>query len=130
MMDFWNRSKASAVSIGDFKGSDSIQLEDVAARINGRSIIENITTQFSRGEFTVLLGPNGAGKSTLLKTITGEVNTTAEPRFSAAQAQIGSQSNSQGTFPHCPNTVRYRLILRLRKWSNLVASASLWVNKR
>lgn len=75
MLEFWNRSKANAVSIGDFKGSYSIQLEDVAARINGRAIIENITTQFSRGEFTVLLGPNGAGKSTLLKTITGEVNT-------------------------------------------------------
>lgn len=42
-----------------------------------KSIIEDVSLNFRKGEFVGLIGPNGAGKSTLLNLLTGMLKPTA-----------------------------------------------------
>lgn len=46
-----------------------IELKNISAGYEGKTVLHNINTVFERGKITVLVGPNGCGKSTLLKTI-------------------------------------------------------------
>ena len=46
-----------------------IRAEQVAVRLGGRTIIENIDMEVSNRQFVGIVGPNGSGKSTFLKTI-------------------------------------------------------------
>ncbi|NLY35849.1 MAG: ABC transporter ATP-binding protein [Tissierellia bacterium] len=48
-----------------------LNIENMNAGYNGKSIISNISLSIKPGEFTAILGLNGAGKTTLLKTISG-----------------------------------------------------------
>lgn len=48
-----------------------IELKNVNYRIQGASILKDITLSFAPHRFNVVLGPNGAGKTTLLKIATG-----------------------------------------------------------
>jgi ATPase subunit of ABC transporter with duplicated ATPase domains len=48
-----------------------ITLTDIAKRIGGRTLFENITAAFTEGCRYGLTGPNGSGKSTLLRIIMG-----------------------------------------------------------
>jgi zinc/manganese transport system ATP-binding protein len=48
-----------------------IELQDVQLRLEGRSVLSDITLTIREGEFITILGPNGAGKSTLLKLMLG-----------------------------------------------------------
>ncbi|WP_419160537.1 ATP-binding cassette domain-containing protein [Rossellomorea sp. BNER] len=42
--------------------------------MNGRTIINNVSTLIKEGKITVLLGVNGSGKSTLLKAISNVIS--------------------------------------------------------
>ncbi len=48
-----------------------INLESFSIGYNGRNLLENVDTEFPRGELTALIGRNGSGKSTLLQAIAG-----------------------------------------------------------
>ena len=48
-----------------------IKVNDLQYRINGKSILEDISLEIADGEFAAIIGPNGAGKSTLLKLLLG-----------------------------------------------------------
>ncbi|WP_425410173.1 ABC transporter ATP-binding protein [Hyphococcus sp.] len=48
-----------------------LSLDKVAAEIDGRLIVNDVSLAARPGEFIGLVGPNGAGKSTLLKVIAG-----------------------------------------------------------
>ncbi len=50
-----------------------IQVEKLSVSIGSHHILNHVSTQFQRSQFTVLLGPNGTGKSTLLKAISNEI---------------------------------------------------------
>ena len=52
-----------------------IQLKDISAGYQGKTVVKNITLDFIPGQVTVLLGPNGCGKSTLLKAALGLIPT-------------------------------------------------------
>ncbi|MDE1463688.1 ABC transporter ATP-binding protein [Spartinivicinus poritis] len=51
----------------------SLCLEELCVSLSGKSILKEINTQFTGGDFTSILGPNGSGKTTLLKAIMGMV---------------------------------------------------------
>lgn len=53
------------------------ELRAAGFRINGTTILDDVTTRFRDGRFNVILGPNGAGKSTLLKLATGLTQPTS-----------------------------------------------------
>lgn len=48
-----------------------LQAEDVTYRLNGSTLLRDVTLTVAAGELVGLIGPNGAGKSTLIKTISG-----------------------------------------------------------
>jgi len=51
-----------------------IEIEDVSKRYRGADgllAVENVTTNFARGEFISILGPSGCGKSTLMQMLAG-----------------------------------------------------------
>jgi len=49
-----------------------ITVDDVTVTIEGRNLLENVSTVCLPGTLTALVGPNGAGKSTLLSVIAGD----------------------------------------------------------
>jgi len=48
-----------------------LDIEDLAVKIDGRSLLSGIDLVVQPGEIRVIFGPNGSGKSTLIKTIMG-----------------------------------------------------------
>ena len=53
------------------KEKTMLKLKNISAGYQDKTVIQNLTLDFKRGEFCALLGPNGAGKSTLLKALIG-----------------------------------------------------------
>jgi iron complex transport system ATP-binding protein len=47
-----------------------LKLDSVSFGYNHAKVIDNITLEVKRGDFTGIIGPNGAGKTTLFKVIT------------------------------------------------------------
>ena len=54
-----------------------IEIKNVSAGYEGKSVVSNANIVFEQGKITVLVGPNGCGKSTLLKSVVGIVPYTA-----------------------------------------------------
>lgn len=48
-----------------------LKVKDLSVKLDGDSIIENLSFEIEKGEILTILGPNGAGKSVLIKTILG-----------------------------------------------------------
>ena len=46
-----------------------LRLENISITLSGAQILQQISLEFRRGEFTVLLGASGAGKSTLMRCL-------------------------------------------------------------
>jgi zinc transport system ATP-binding protein len=49
-------------------------VDQLAVRINGNPVLEDITFQIRAGELAGIIGPNGAGKTTLLRVLLGLIN--------------------------------------------------------
>lgn len=50
-----------------------LSINNVSVSYQQKTVLSDITLNFSAGKFVVLIGPNGAGKSTLLRAIAGIV---------------------------------------------------------
>ncbi len=69
---------ASATAQIDFTATDRktkrlVEVEDIAARVAGRTLFENLNLLLSPGVCLGLVGPNGSGKTTLLRLLNGEI---------------------------------------------------------
>ncbi len=58
----------------DGNHSPAIRINEVSVRIQGRTILENLSWSINPGEHWGVTGPNGSGKSTLLRLILGEIH--------------------------------------------------------
>lgn len=52
-------------------------LDQVSFAVNGRTIIDCVSTEITEGPRTIILGPNGAGKSVLMRLCHGLLATTS-----------------------------------------------------
>ncbi|MGI9277515.1 MAG: heme ABC transporter ATP-binding protein [Endozoicomonas sp.] len=50
----------------------SLDAQNASVRIDGKTLLDDVSLTVHPGEVVTVLGPNGAGKSTLMKGITGE----------------------------------------------------------
>jgi zinc/manganese transport system ATP-binding protein len=64
-----------------------LEVDDVSVSYSGRTILDHVSFEVRKGEFTGLIGSNGVGKTTLLqvilglqKTSTGSVSVLGSPR--------------------------------------------------
>ena len=55
----------------------SLSASGLGVRINGATIIEDISLDVSPGEVVAVIGPNGAGKSTVMKALAGDIALTS-----------------------------------------------------
>ena len=61
----------------------AIELEAVTVRLDGVTILENVSASVPMGKLCALVGPNGAGKTTLLMTMLGLIPHSGRVRFCA-----------------------------------------------
>ena len=50
----------------------ALQVNRVSLKLGGKSILQDVSLDLSRGQILGVLGPNGAGKTTLLKLMSGQ----------------------------------------------------------
>jgi len=73
------RQKVEDESQSDFKvnmsrlGKKILELKRVSKSFENKTIVDDFTYTFKRGEHIGIIGPNGIGKTTLLKLITGDM---------------------------------------------------------
>ena len=51
-----------------------LKLEELSVKLEGDSILEDVSFHLHCGEIVALIGPNGAGKSTLFRSILGQIS--------------------------------------------------------
>ena len=54
-----------------------IKTNDISYKIGKKDILQNISIQINKADFTTIIGPNGAGKTTLLKILLGIIKPTS-----------------------------------------------------
>lgn len=48
-----------------------VAVQDLYLKLDGRSVLSNVSIDFPAGSFTTIMGPGGSGKSTILRLIAG-----------------------------------------------------------
>lgn len=53
--------------------SPILEANSIAVRVGPKTLLDDVSLSFDRGQGIALIGPNGAGKSTLLRVLSGEL---------------------------------------------------------
>jgi iron complex transport system ATP-binding protein len=76
----------------------AIEAQDVSYRIDGKTILDNVSFRVEAGAYLSIVGPNGAGKSTLLKCLNrilrgagGRILIQGRPLAAYTQAELAVQ---------------------------------------
>ncbi len=70
--DQWGKRNSAGVVI-----ASSMCFNNVSHKVNGKTILDNISLEVDAGKVLCLLGPSGSGKTTLLKIAAGLVENTS-----------------------------------------------------
>jgi len=108
-------------------GQPAIQFDHVSYRLNGRTLLRDLTLSVDQGETLVLLGRSGSGKTTTLKLINcllvpseGEVRVegrrTTDWDPIKLRRSIGYVIQDGGLFPHFTVERNIGLVPRIEGW--------------
>lgn len=104
-----------------------IELQHVSKAFDGVTVIDDLSLNIARGEFTVILGSSGSGKSTLLKMVnrllehdSGRILFAGDEirsfRPEAIRRRMGYAIQSVGLFPHWNVEKNIATVPTLLKW--------------
>jgi zinc transport system ATP-binding protein len=100
-----------------------IELDDVSAGYDGKTVLHNISLQIGEKDFVGITGPNGGGKTTLIKVLLGLIRPTSGVvrRFGEGeQLRLGYLPQINGIDRNFPISVREVLL------SGLLSPANRW----
>lgn len=110
-----------------FDRIDSIQINNITKKYDGRSAIDDVSIDIEGGELVIFIGPSGSGKTTTLRTI----NRLIEPDSGsimindqnimelepvALRRNIGYVIQNIGLFPHMTIAENIGLVAKLEGW--------------
>jgi zinc/manganese transport system ATP-binding protein len=79
-----------------------LAVHGVDVRLSGRKILDGVSFNVSRGEFTGLIGSNGAGKTTLFRVILGLQSASAGRVLVGESTRAGSRSRNGPAIGYVP----------------------------
>ena len=101
-----------------------ISVSNLGVRLNGRTLLEGVDFELSKGSTLAIVGPNGGGKTTLFKALMGLVPYTGTLRW-GGHASMGLVPQSL-VATDLPITVREFLTLKCRaNYDECMASVDL-----
>src|SRR2546425_2951640 len=69
MADHAHRTRTETESLGP----NALRVSNLTVRLDGRTVLQDVSFDVRRGTTLAILGPNGAGKTVLLRTLLGLV---------------------------------------------------------
>mgnify|MGYP000095651379 CR=1 FL=1 len=116
-------------SIGNATASgaaEAVVFDRVSVRLDGVSILEEVSASAPRGGCTAVIGPNGAGKTTLLLALLGHVPYSGSIRIGCAPgaARVGYVPQRLQFDRGLPMTVRDVLVMGLQRRPLWLGSAA------
>lgn len=83
--------------------SDAIEIENLAKRFAGRSVLDGVSLSIAPGKIVALIGPSGGGKSTLLRCLNGLQT------FDEGKIRVGKHELTPGEVGEPVTAIRRRL---------------------
>lgn len=97
--------------------------ESLSFKVRGRTLLNNIDFEISRGRIVTIIGPNGAGKTTLVRLALGLIEPTSGSIRRAKRLKIGYMPQKLSLPDSMPLTVGRFLSLAYRDKASLQESA-------
>ncbi|MBS7546484.1 ABC transporter ATP-binding protein [Ancylobacter oerskovii] len=92
-----------------------LHAHDVTIGYHGRDIVNRLSIDIERGQFTALLGPNGCGKSTLLRALagllapkSGAISLEGQPIAQLSRKQMARRLSFLPQIPRAPDDITVR----------------------
>ncbi len=113
-----DRKSVAVADVASSTRDASVQLTRVTKRFDGNpeipAVLQDVTAQFSEGEFVCLLGASGCGKSTLLSLIAG-LDTPTSGSIETPGGRTALMFQESALFPWLTAGRNIELALRLSK---------------
>ena len=100
-----------------------IATEDLAVRLDGRTILHGVDFAIHEGEIVTVVGPNGSGKSTFMRALVGALAPAKGTVTRRAGLRIGYVPQTLHIDPTLPMTVARFLSLPVRRGAEAIAAA-------
>jgi ABC-type cobalamin/Fe3+-siderophores transport system ATPase subunit len=84
--------------------SVSIQIEGLALKLGGVSILEDVSFSVAQGEYVSIIGPNGAGKTTLLRCLLGMYSYTGSAQINGIECSAQDNRELARQVSYVPQT--------------------------
>ncbi|MCX7654169.1 MAG: metal ABC transporter ATP-binding protein [Fervidobacterium sp.] len=76
-----------------------IRVKNLSVKLGETNVLNNVSFEVKKGEFTGIIGPNGAGKTTLIKALLKQIPFTGEVKINGKIGYVPQLSTFNREFP-------------------------------